>query len=264
MTEADAVYAFLAAFVVAALLTPLTARLARRVGAVDQPKRARARRGLDAAARRPGDARRRPAELGPVPRLRRRHLGAAEGHPGRRRGHRLRRRPRRPLRPAAGGQARRPDRRGRHPGRRGRRGHEHHAALRRRGQLRRRGRAAHGRRPRRGDERRQPLRRRRRARRRGLRDQRDHLLDHRLRPRPQPRGGLRRHHRRRGAGLPRSTTSTRRRSTWATAGRTCSGCCSAASPSRARSRRRPSWPCSSRSSSSPCPSWTRRSSCSSA
>jgi UDP-GlcNAc:undecaprenyl-phosphate/decaprenyl-phosphate GlcNAc-1-phosphate transferase len=37
MTEADAVYAFLVAFVVAALLTPLTARLARRVGAVDQP-----------------------------------------------------------------------------------------------------------------------------------------------------------------------------------------------------------------------------------
>ena len=58
MTEADAVYAFLAAFAVAALLTPLTARLARRVGAVDQPKRARARRGVDAAARRPGDARR--------------------------------------------------------------------------------------------------------------------------------------------------------------------------------------------------------------
>ncbi len=38
MTEADAVYAFLTAFVVAAVLTPLTARLARRVGAVDQPK----------------------------------------------------------------------------------------------------------------------------------------------------------------------------------------------------------------------------------
>jgi UDP-GlcNAc:undecaprenyl-phosphate GlcNAc-1-phosphate transferase len=37
MTEADAVYAFFAAFVVAALLTPLTARLARRVGAVDHP-----------------------------------------------------------------------------------------------------------------------------------------------------------------------------------------------------------------------------------
>jgi UDP-GlcNAc:undecaprenyl-phosphate GlcNAc-1-phosphate transferase len=38
MTKADAVYAFLAAFVVTALLTPLTGRLARRVGAVDQPK----------------------------------------------------------------------------------------------------------------------------------------------------------------------------------------------------------------------------------
>jgi UDP-GlcNAc:undecaprenyl-phosphate/decaprenyl-phosphate GlcNAc-1-phosphate transferase len=37
MSEADAVYAFLTAFAVAALLTPLTARLARRVGAVDQP-----------------------------------------------------------------------------------------------------------------------------------------------------------------------------------------------------------------------------------
>jgi UDP-GlcNAc:undecaprenyl-phosphate GlcNAc-1-phosphate transferase len=35
MSERDAVYAFLAAFAVAALLTPLTARLARRVGAVD-------------------------------------------------------------------------------------------------------------------------------------------------------------------------------------------------------------------------------------
>ena len=38
MSEADAVYAFLCAFAVAAVLTPLTARLARRVGAVDQPK----------------------------------------------------------------------------------------------------------------------------------------------------------------------------------------------------------------------------------
>jgi UDP-GlcNAc:undecaprenyl-phosphate GlcNAc-1-phosphate transferase len=37
MSEADAVYAFLCAFAVAAVLTPLTARLARRVGAVDQP-----------------------------------------------------------------------------------------------------------------------------------------------------------------------------------------------------------------------------------
>jgi UDP-GlcNAc:undecaprenyl-phosphate GlcNAc-1-phosphate transferase len=47
MTEADAVYAFLAAFVVTALLTPLTARLARRVGAVDQPKE----RGLGAGSK---------------------------------------------------------------------------------------------------------------------------------------------------------------------------------------------------------------------
>jgi UDP-GlcNAc:undecaprenyl-phosphate/decaprenyl-phosphate GlcNAc-1-phosphate transferase len=38
MTELDAVYAFVAAFAVAVVLTPLTARLARRVGAVDQPK----------------------------------------------------------------------------------------------------------------------------------------------------------------------------------------------------------------------------------
>jgi UDP-GlcNAc:undecaprenyl-phosphate/decaprenyl-phosphate GlcNAc-1-phosphate transferase len=38
MTELDAVYAFVVAFAVATLLTPLTARFARRVGAVDQPK----------------------------------------------------------------------------------------------------------------------------------------------------------------------------------------------------------------------------------
>jgi UDP-GlcNAc:undecaprenyl-phosphate GlcNAc-1-phosphate transferase len=46
MTEADAVYAFLAAFVVTALLTPVTGRLARRIGAVDQPKE----RGLGAGS----------------------------------------------------------------------------------------------------------------------------------------------------------------------------------------------------------------------
>jgi UDP-GlcNAc:undecaprenyl-phosphate GlcNAc-1-phosphate transferase len=46
MSEADAVYAFCCAFVVAAALTPLTARLARRVGAVDQPKE----RGLGAGS----------------------------------------------------------------------------------------------------------------------------------------------------------------------------------------------------------------------
>jgi UDP-GlcNAc:undecaprenyl-phosphate GlcNAc-1-phosphate transferase len=38
MTELHAVYAFVVAFAVATLLTPLTARFARRVGAVDQPK----------------------------------------------------------------------------------------------------------------------------------------------------------------------------------------------------------------------------------
>ena len=38
MTKLDAVYAFVAAFAVAAVLTPLTARFARRVGAVDHPK----------------------------------------------------------------------------------------------------------------------------------------------------------------------------------------------------------------------------------
>ena len=46
MSEADAVFAFLCAFAVAAALTPLTARLARRVGAVDQPKE----RGLGAGS----------------------------------------------------------------------------------------------------------------------------------------------------------------------------------------------------------------------
>ena len=38
MTGRDAIYAFLVAFAVAALLTPLTARLARAVGAVDLPR----------------------------------------------------------------------------------------------------------------------------------------------------------------------------------------------------------------------------------
>ena len=38
MTEREAIYAFLVAFAVAALLTPLTARLARVVGAVDRPR----------------------------------------------------------------------------------------------------------------------------------------------------------------------------------------------------------------------------------
>src|SRR4051794_23149950 len=38
MSEIDAVYGFFAAFAIAALLTPFTARFAVRVGAVDSPK----------------------------------------------------------------------------------------------------------------------------------------------------------------------------------------------------------------------------------
>ncbi len=37
-TELEALYAFLAALAVAAALTPLSMRLARRVGAIDQPR----------------------------------------------------------------------------------------------------------------------------------------------------------------------------------------------------------------------------------
>ena len=37
-SELDALYAFVVAAAVAALLTPLTMRLARRVGAIDQPR----------------------------------------------------------------------------------------------------------------------------------------------------------------------------------------------------------------------------------
>jgi UDP-GlcNAc:undecaprenyl-phosphate/decaprenyl-phosphate GlcNAc-1-phosphate transferase len=46
MSEADAVYAFVVAFAVATALTPLTARLARRVGAMDRPSE----RGLGAGS----------------------------------------------------------------------------------------------------------------------------------------------------------------------------------------------------------------------
>jgi UDP-GlcNAc:undecaprenyl-phosphate/decaprenyl-phosphate GlcNAc-1-phosphate transferase len=38
VSELDALYAFLVALAVAALLTPLVARLAVRVGAVDEPR----------------------------------------------------------------------------------------------------------------------------------------------------------------------------------------------------------------------------------
>ena len=58
-TELDALYAFLVAAVVTALLTPLTMRLARAVGAIDEPRERGPLRAPDAAARRPGDLRRR-------------------------------------------------------------------------------------------------------------------------------------------------------------------------------------------------------------
>ena len=96
------------------------------------------------------------------------------------------------------------------------------------------GRAADAARPGGDHERGQLHRRRRRSRRRRVRDQRGRVRDHRLRPRPRRRRRARADHLRRGARLPRSTTSTRRRSSWATAAPTCSGCCSAPRSSRAR------------------------------
>jgi UDP-GlcNAc:undecaprenyl-phosphate GlcNAc-1-phosphate transferase len=65
--KAEALYGFLVAFVVALVMTPLVARLARRVGAVDAMKE----RGLAAdatpPARRPGDLRRGPDRGRAVP-----------------------------------------------------------------------------------------------------------------------------------------------------------------------------------------------------
>ena len=57
-TELDALYAFLLAAAVTALLTPLTMRLARAVGAIDEPRERGPLRAPDAAAGRPGDLRR--------------------------------------------------------------------------------------------------------------------------------------------------------------------------------------------------------------
>ena len=58
-TELDALYAFLVAAAVTALLTPLTMRLARAVGAIDEPRERGLSETPDAAARRAGDLRRR-------------------------------------------------------------------------------------------------------------------------------------------------------------------------------------------------------------
>ena len=57
-TELDALYALLVAAAVTALLTPLTMRLARRLGMIDEPRERGPLRTPDAAARRPGDLRR--------------------------------------------------------------------------------------------------------------------------------------------------------------------------------------------------------------
>ena len=109
MNELDALYAFLVAAVVAALLTPLTMRLASARGRDRRAARARALGAPDAAAGRPGDLRRS---------ARRGRCCAARATPrpnviaGRRRVITAGRRARRPLRAAAGGQARRADRGG--------------------------------------------------------------------------------------------------------------------------------------------------------
>ena len=58
LTELDALYAFLVAAAVTALLTPLTMRLARAVGAIDEPRERGLSDRADAAARRPRDLRR--------------------------------------------------------------------------------------------------------------------------------------------------------------------------------------------------------------
>ena len=101
-TELDALYAFLVAAAVTALLTPLTMRLARRRGRDRRAARARPVRPPHAAARRPCDLRRR-AGRGALIFLPR---GYADEHQpvarraARRRADHARRRARRPLRPA--------------------------------------------------------------------------------------------------------------------------------------------------------------------
>ena len=58
-TELEALYALLVAAAVTTLLTPLTMLFARRVGAIDEPRERGLSIATDAAARRPGDLRRR-------------------------------------------------------------------------------------------------------------------------------------------------------------------------------------------------------------
>ena len=206
--ELDALYALLVAAAVTALLTPVTMRIARAVGAIDQPRE----RGLSerptpllgglaifAGALVAG------ADLS-ARRLRHSAPAVARRVPRRRPDH-ARGRPRRPLRPAPLGQAGRPGARGRD--RRALRGggEDDHAAVRRAarvsqcgGHERRSG--AHRDRPGGDDERRQLLRRRRRSGGGRVRDHRRGDGRDRVRSGPPAAGRARGADRRRGARLP--------------------------------------------------------------
>jgi len=163
-TELDALYAFLLAVAVTALLTPLTMRFARAVGAIDEPRE----RGLsESSTPLLGGlaifAHRRARLL--ACRLRQGTRAVARRAACSRRDH-ARRRSRRSLRAAAGRQARRTDRRGRDRRALRRRREGDHAAVRRHACVSERRShecraGAERRRARRDDERRQLLRRRR-------------------------------------------------------------------------------------------------------
>ena len=134
---------------------------------------------------------------------------------------------RRHHRPAPGAEARRPGRRRHGAGGERGQGLGLHAAVRASRRPRRPRGAADDRRDGADHQRRQLLRRRRRPRGGRLRDRGELVRGHRLRPR---QGRRRRSSPRSSPGRrsgSSSTTSTRPRSSWATAGRTCSAICSA-------------------------------------
>ena len=197
--QLDAVLSFLVALAIAAALTPLAARLARRVGAVDVPReRGLALRetpllgGLAILAGvlvasaiwlpshgQPGARRARQARF----RRHRPHVGRDR----RRLPDHARRRDRRRSPAAAGGQADRTDRRGGDRGRGGSRGDRDHDPVHRRAAVPQRGRGADRHLAGRDDERGQLLRRGRRAGGGRLHDRRHRVRDHRLRSRRQRR-----------------------------------------------------------------------------
>ena len=194
LNELDALYAFLTAAAVTALLTPFTMRLARAVGAVDEPRE----RGLsDRATPLLGGLAIFAGVLVASARLPAGGLRLEQRDVARRadrgRTHNARRRTGRPLRSAAARKARRPDRGSRDRRALRRRGEVDHPAVRRhlafpKRRPHQRGPGADRHRPRRDDEHRQPLRRRRRPRRGRLRDHRGNARDHRLRSRPRRTG----------------------------------------------------------------------------